>query len=155
MDYKAKYEEALERAKRWADGTLQPDRTTPQGICEAIFPELAESEDEKARKAIINVLEQTSICASNGIKRNEMIAYLEKQKEQKPESASASTIMIPSCWEEMKKAVEGTVRNFENKDIAVIIYDDPRGDTMCYFAPSDRLEVGDKVKIIIVKEDEQ
>lgn len=50
MDYKAKYEEARERAKRWVDGTLQPERTTPQGVCETIFPELAEYASKFERK---------------------------------------------------------------------------------------------------------
>ena len=102
MDYKAKYEEALERAKRWADGTLQPDKTTPQDVCKTIFPELAESEDEKTRREIIDYLH----LAEKGVDDyarpmiDRWIAYLEKLKE--PETTSAST-MIPSCWEENQK----------------------------------------------------
>lgn len=101
MDYKKAYEEALERAKRWADGTLQPERTTPQGVCETIFPELAESEDERIRKAIIELLKEFG-RDDTGIGENTkcMIAWLEKKKE--PENTSAST-MIPSCWEEEQK----------------------------------------------------
>lgn len=55
----------------------------------------------------------------------------------------------------LKDAIEGKVAYFERKEVAVVHYDDPIGDTMCYFAPSDRLEVGDKVKIIIVKEEDE
>ncbi len=83
MDYKAKYEEALERAKRWADGTLQPECTTPQGVCEAIFPELRESEDERTRKEIIGFI-QSQIEDGNSAGWDRWIAWLEKQKEQKP-----------------------------------------------------------------------
>ena len=84
-DYKAKYEEALERAKRWADGTLQPDRTTPQGVCETIFPELAESEDEDERIREWLVDYFSSIKSGVWIHRNtitceQILAYLEKQK---------------------------------------------------------------------------
>lgn len=77
VDYKAKYEEALERAKRWADGTLQPERTTPQGVCEAIFPELRESEDEKIRKEMIGMINE----CTNWAHKKEYVKYLEKQKD--------------------------------------------------------------------------
>lgn len=55
----------------------------------------------------------------------------------------------------MEEAVEGRVSYFESRDVAVIYYDDPKGNTMCFFAPSSSLETGDKVKIIIVKEDKK
>lgn len=46
------------------------------------FPE--ESEDERIINAIISILGTTSIYSSNGCEKPEMIAWLEKQKEQKP-----------------------------------------------------------------------
>lgn len=92
MDYEKAYKEALERAKRWADGTLQPERTTPQGVCEAIFPELAESEDERIRKEILDFiklcLSRTDFGSRSIALRKEdaemfekWITYLEKHKE--------------------------------------------------------------------------
>ena len=88
MDYEKKYNEALERAKRWADGTLQPERTTPQGVCEAIFPELAESEDERIGKAIVEALNShtnsINILSARGYQMEDVEAWLEKQKGQKP-----------------------------------------------------------------------
>ena len=55
---------------------------------EFFVPELRESEDERIRKAIIEFIKQGSINGSLrsclGISEEQMIAYLEKQKEQKP-----------------------------------------------------------------------
>jgi len=54
-----------------------------------LIPELAESEDERIRKALIDGVRQ--IRCKNGITQEQMIAYLEKQKEN-PKSADS----IPS-----------------------------------------------------------
>ena len=51
MDYKKRYEEALERAKEVNDRNLLIEEGT---ISEYIFPELKESEDEKNIKNLIN-----------------------------------------------------------------------------------------------------
>lgn len=55
-------------------------------VLEKQFPELAESEDEKIRKEIITLLQEIAedddYCGRNHC--DEYIAYLEKQKEQKP-----------------------------------------------------------------------
>ena len=69
MDYKKKYDEALERARKYmALGyyTLMPE----------IFPELAESEDERIRKEIRDFLIDLE-C------KEEWVTYLEKQKQTK------------------------------------------------------------------------
>lgn len=50
MDYEEKYNAALERAKKLQETC---DSTTIVGWCEYIFPELAESEDERIRKELI------------------------------------------------------------------------------------------------------
>ena len=81
MNYKKKYKEALERAKRWADGTLQPESTTPQGVCEAIFPELTESEDERIIKTIHEYIKNRNWML-NGPTKEEVLAWLERQKEE-------------------------------------------------------------------------
>lgn len=62
-----KYEEALERAK--------------QGMpIDEVFPELKESEDERIRKMILDLVS----ISGNGNQWEEINAWLEKQKEQKP-----------------------------------------------------------------------
>lgn len=47
-----------------------------------LIPELKESEDERVRKALIDGVRQ--IRCKNDITQEQMLAYLEKQKEQKP-----------------------------------------------------------------------
>ena len=64
MDHK--YEEALERARKGMP-------------IDEIFPELKESEDERIRTRLIALVE----AFGQGKYKNEMLAYLEKQKEQK------------------------------------------------------------------------
>jgi len=51
IEQKAKaYDEALERMKSWARGEYPECFTEAQKAAEFIFPELAESEDERIRK---------------------------------------------------------------------------------------------------------
>jgi hypothetical protein len=72
-----KYEEALERAK--------------QGLpIDEVFPELKESEDERIRKMLVEQMKRWKKCAEDNNVEQDVkdasaaIAYLEKQKEQKP-----------------------------------------------------------------------
>lgn len=55
-DYKKKYELALERARKinCGDGVAAPSDYT---ICETIFPELKESDDERIRKECISIID--------------------------------------------------------------------------------------------------
>lgn len=75
-------EEAIERIKSRYDKWALDDKDLEAIQC--AFPELAESEDERIRKFLIDIL-------SSGVWRTEWpfspvdcVAYLEKQKEQKP-----------------------------------------------------------------------
>ena len=77
MDYKQKYEEALEIAKYYKE------RDNIQFL-EDIFPELKESEDERIRKEIIAYLDVQEVLAQGKYGDfKEWIAWLEKQDEQK------------------------------------------------------------------------
>jgi len=49
-----------------------------------LLPELRESEDERVRKSIVATIEQCPDDFLNPKNRDRMLAYLEKQKEQKP-----------------------------------------------------------------------
>ena len=51
---------------------------------EFFAPELRESEDERVRKSIVATIEQCPDDFLNPKNRDRMLAYLEKQKEQKP-----------------------------------------------------------------------
>lgn len=80
MSYKEKYEKALERARKLHS---EPTGGTERIVCEQIFPELIESEDEKIRKNLITFLKDEYGTNSNarfaGVKVRDIIAWLEKQ----------------------------------------------------------------------------
>ena len=74
------YEEKLNLAKE----ALKSGSYDKETI-EYIFSELAESEDERIRKAIIYTLrDYKGFLSMSGISKEEMITWLEKQGEQKP-----------------------------------------------------------------------
>lgn len=84
MDYEKKYKEALERAKEYYDVDL--DNTLPvyaKGTMEYLFPELAESDDEKIRKALIYHYQGDGCLCTNEyrIDYKDIRAWLEKQGE--------------------------------------------------------------------------
>lgn len=85
QEQKAKaYDEAIKRGLDYIRQTPATEMVTRQDVFEAIFPEYAESEDERIRKAIIELLKEVGrddTGTSENVKC--MIAYLEKQKEQK------------------------------------------------------------------------
>lgn len=80
MDYKQKYEQALERAKIINPGTADYE------VAVKIFPEIEENEDEKMRKQLLNWFKDCSwdTIDDGNLKREDIIAWLEKQGEQKP-----------------------------------------------------------------------
>ena len=82
QSYKEKYEQAIERLKQWdrehpCAGYVVSDRD------KFIFPELAESKDEKIRKAIISGMTALKDQGRETFARvpiNDCIAWLEKQE---------------------------------------------------------------------------
>ena len=89
MDYEKKYKEALERVRRLHDRMLvlsSTDALVASAELEFIFPELAESEDERIRKELKEAFEAYDIESTwNGIPIRSIITWLEKQKEQNGE----------------------------------------------------------------------
>lgn len=81
MGYEKAYKEALERAKSFQE-------KYGGDYAGYIFPELRESEDEKIRKFLIDYFTSYKIgnvaTKLNGYRIDDILAYLEKQKEQKP-----------------------------------------------------------------------
>ena len=75
------YDEALERAREWSE--TKNGYYTPKGLCEEIFPELKESEGERIRKALIEHFNWNAQQILNNFNNKEVIAWLEKQGEQK------------------------------------------------------------------------
>ena len=82
MNYEKEYNEALKRAKRFYDSNTNEGY---RQIFEEIFPELAENEDERIRKRIIEWIEEIRKCNLSNAEHNgdcsEAIAWLKKQGE--------------------------------------------------------------------------
>ena len=80
-DYKEKYEQAMLRMNKWVEGS---EITDPKEVAEFVFPELKESENEGIKKFLIKRVQQPiGTNFLEGIKKDEIIAWLEKQGEQK------------------------------------------------------------------------
>ena len=79
MDYKKRNEEILEKLRALRDSWASTNNRAAKEIEEAI-PELIESEDEKIRKEIITLVN----AHGQDMYKEEMLAWLEKQGEQKP-----------------------------------------------------------------------
>lgn len=88
IEEKAKaYDKAVEKAKIFKEHLLEINDKGYADEMDYIFPELAESEDEKIRKHLITLFKDEYGKNSNarfaGIKVKDIIAWLEKQSEQK------------------------------------------------------------------------
>ena len=103
------YKDALERAKKIKKKIMYSHLSTES--CEAvseyidtIIPELAESEEEKMIKAITHILYEnyTDAAVIEGVEIAEIVAWLEKQKEQKSESCEPDT--------NVEKVIEDVIR---------------------------------------------
>ena len=85
--------------------------------------------------------------------------YINKLSKQFPEVSFAKLSRIAvrvAKWKEqqlMANAVEGVVHHFEKCGVASVHYNDPTGVPMAYFTSPEGLSAGDKVKIIVIKED--
>ena len=76
------YDEALDRMKHVV--VVPENEKALRALKETIFPELAESEDERIRKALVQEFKekvQKSFEWKDGIPNNAVLAWLEKQKE--------------------------------------------------------------------------
>ena len=85
IEEKAKrYDKALKRAKN----TIEVNQTIPNIVecVESLFPELAESEDEKIRKALINQFSDYKRRGENhgfGYSNDKILDWLERQGKQR------------------------------------------------------------------------
>jgi len=116
QEEKAKaYDEAIERAESIYNETAIPSATT-KGICTYIFPELKESEDERIRKGLIEGFQQydEEECWRDieYLRIKDIIAWLEKQNEQKPILNVPTREVILAIWElgnEWKELTNGSI----------------------------------------------
>ena len=77
-----KYEEALERAKEWE--REHPNGYVIRDMMEFIFPGYNDSEDERTRKELIHFILYKAGQLLDEETEHKFVAYLEKQKGQKP-----------------------------------------------------------------------
>ena len=82
------YEEKLQEAKR----LYKTANSNQRYVLESLFPELKESEDERIRKALIKFHKST--IDVDGIKGEDIIAWLEKQGEQNPAWSEEDSIRL-------------------------------------------------------------
>lgn len=99
MNYEKAYKEALEKATAFYE-TKSPDCL----ILESIFPELAESDDERIRKEIISIVKSyRECCITEGNHRfDDCISWLEKQNEQikiKQDMLTTFRNSVPEEWD--------------------------------------------------------
>ena len=83
-------------------------------------------------------------------------AYKEWEKTQAKPVNSCLAFHRGEQWckqQMMKDAVDGVVHCFGDDEIAAIHYNDPKGVPMSYFVSSKGLKAGNRVKVIIIKED--
>ena len=86
IEEKAKrYDEALERLKGLIESTREDKYAIVEEDIIGIFPELAESEDERIRKEIISHLQHEYVVNRyvSDVEYDRWIAWLEKQGQQK------------------------------------------------------------------------
>ena len=86
VDYKEKYEQAMERARQFFEKPYLEDSA---GIVGHIFPELKESEDERIRKEIRNFIFNYPEYL---IERDSWLTWLEKQGKTSPIISNPSNI---------------------------------------------------------------
>lgn len=102
QEEKAKaYDEAIERAKEVYDAyrfSMDTSNFNPTDI-EYIFPQLAESEDEKIRKWLYDYIERVGrTWGKQPFHYEQILAWLERQKEQKPaEWSEEDEIIFQHC----------------------------------------------------------
>ena len=83
--YEKKYKEVLERAKSIKDSIIashnKESASYYTGFIDNIFPELAESEDERIRKWLIDLVKRESGFNGTFPSQSQVLSWLEKQKE--------------------------------------------------------------------------
>lgn len=140
QEQKAKaYDEALAKCKayiedttkRWSEEFCKATET----VFEEIFPELAESEDERIRKALIDGVRQ--IRCKNGITQEQMIAYLEKQKENTWSEEDDAKVKVMCEEGDLKPSERAWLKDLKNrvwkeqKSIKIEVYEVGKGTTIC------------------------
>ena len=122
MDYEKMYKKALKRVRRLHDRMLvlsSTDALVAGSELEFIFPELAESEDERIRKELKEAFEAYDIESKwNGIPIRSIFAWLEKQKE----SIEKEYVFRPLAGTDITIAAEQAIRRANEGDHLVLAF---------------------------------
>lgn len=112
MDYEKKYKEALEKARIWQSHLYDTNDKDYADELNYIFPELAESEDERIRKQILSFLKEFEHDHYRSLDFSTWTAWLEKQGEQNlimanlPQLGEKKTAKnIVEIWKDMRLEV--------------------------------------------------
>ena len=139
MDYEKLYKEAFERARKFKSPYCQ-------AAVEQIFPELAESEDEKIRKELLAHIQQeraSSTLKVNHAKWDRMITWLKKQGEQ-PKKVS--------IWKHWKDGIAG---NGIDKPIYLIKDCHTYSLSPCLSSECDYIELSELDNLMLEKQGEK
>ena len=117
MDYEKKYNEAFEAAKKEL-GADRKEWKVVQQVLHNIFPQLRESEDERIRKAIIELLKEVEEDETYTGRQHipDMLAYLEKKKKKK-------SLNLSAALEWLRKNVRNYVNSEYNEFHKCVEYD--------------------------------
>ena len=108
MDYEKAYKDALERAKYWEKN---PTVWSSDDICQKLFPELVESEDERIRKELIDRFKSLKPNFSwYEVPIDNILAWLEKQGEKQDYNPYKAT--IESIAAMVEKYANGDLKDF-------------------------------------------
>ena len=108
-----KYEEALEKARAEYEKAREQGYTWLMALLEGMFPELKESEDERIRRHLIDIVE-TYWGTTNDPGKAADLAWLEKQKDKRElDFAEGKVEGVKQTCQEIKDAMS----LFEQKDL--------------------------------------
>lgn len=101
MDYEKKYKDLLDKAKKLHDENWDECK-----VClESLFPELAESEDERIRKKLIKYFQDLKGGWFGNISHDDILAWLEKQGRDKEIN---NFEILPGLYKCIRRMFDGT-----------------------------------------------
>ena len=131
MDYEKKYKDLLDKAKKLHDENWDECK-----VClESLFPELAESEDERIRKKLIKYFQDLKGGWFGNISHDDILVWLEKQGKQ-PKRVSV--------WKHWKDGIAG---NAEGKQIYLIKIGNIYSISSCLGCECDYIELSELDKL--------
>ena len=113
-----KYEEALQKARKIKHDIENIGCSMAPDMLEEIFPELAESEDERIRKILIEEYKRENDEEFWGIKASKIVAWLEKQKE----NIEKEYVFRPLAGTDITIAAEQAIRRANEGDRLVLAF---------------------------------